>query len=95
MPRLGACVVVGLVLALLLNGALLWEQRRGARKEPLDALLPAPLSPKPRAAIYALVRNRELSGLLQTMRDMESNFNDHPSTRYPYVRVRAYPGVCE
>lgn len=46
---------------------------------------------KPKAAFFALVRNKELSGLLSTIHDIETYFNDHPLHHYPYVFVNDVP----
>lgn len=43
-------------------------------------------SPKPKAAFVALVRERNLDGMLQTMQDLQLTFNDHPDHGYDYVR---------
>ncbi|WFD49070.1 hypothetical protein GLX27_003748 [Malassezia furfur] len=84
------------LVALVVNAVLLYRAQSPGyvRQRPLarsGARLAHFVSQKPNAAIYALVRNRELGSLLETMQDMERNFNAHPDTQYPYVFLNDEP----
>lgn len=46
---------------------------------------------KPRAAFVALVRERQLHGLLKTMRDLQTAFNDQPDNSYKYIFLSEKP----
>lgn len=46
-------------------------------------------SPRPRAALISLVRNEELDGILQSMRQLEYRWNDR--YRYPWIFFNEQP----
>lgn len=46
---------------------------------------PSFIPPKPNAALLILCRNEDLGELLPTLHALESTFNSHPLTSYPYV----------
>ncbi|PWN28992.1 glycosyl transferase, partial [Jaminaea rosea] len=46
---------------------------------------PSFIPPKPNAALLILCRNEDLGELLPTLSNLESTFNSHPLTSYPYV----------
>lgn len=49
----------------------------------LLGFLTPPFSPKPRAALISLVRNSELPGLMQSMRQLEYRWNR--KYQYPWI----------
>ncbi|WFD44728.1 hypothetical protein MPSI1_003398 [Malassezia psittaci] len=84
-------LLVTLIAVLSLNALLLWQGHWFTTSSSLPltttlsgARLAHYVTQRPNAVIYALVRNSELGSLLQTIQDMEHNFNAHPDTRYPY-----------
>ncbi|KAJ2716595.1 hypothetical protein H4R19_000548 [Coemansia spiralis] len=69
-------------------------RNRGAVQQSLNTVLPAPDGDRPvRAAIVALVRNSDLFGLRQSMRQLEDRFNRQYN--YPYIFVNDVPFTDE
>lgn len=92
-------LLAAVLVALTLNAALLLrgQSTTYTRQQPMrnGPRLAHFWSKRPNAVIYALVRNRELGSLLETMQDLERNFNAHPDTQYPYVRREPHAGVSQ
>ncbi|WFD03809.1 hypothetical protein MOBT1_002503 [Malassezia obtusa] len=88
-------LLAAVLVALTLNAALLLrgQSTTYTRQQPMrnGPRLAHFWSKRPNAVIYALVRNRELGSLLETMQDLERNFNAHPDTQYPYVFLNDEP----
>jgi alpha 1,2-mannosyltransferase len=68
------------------SASLSWKSFKPHERSP-----PADRTPKPRAAFVALVRERNLDGLLNTMRDVQWAFNDDPASGYDYVFLSEVP----
>ncbi|PWN33815.1 nucleotide-diphospho-sugar transferase, partial [Meira miltonrushii] len=53
--------------------------------------VPANRTAKPKAAFVALVRERQLHGLMMTMRDLQITFNEQPDNNYKYIFLSEKP----
>ncbi|WFD37108.1 uncharacterized protein MJAP1_000050 [Malassezia japonica] len=95
MTAVSRYLLVAGIVALLLNALLLYRNTYDAKNQVISAGSGAGVanfwSQRPRGAFYALVRNRELGALLESMRDVESTFNNRADTRYPYVFLNDEP----